>query len=106
LETSPWSTRKPPRISITQGTPDDYHALAHRHYRAGAPATIALVLVARVLVALADEHPESPPAGVLVVSMPTLNAGVARRGVLRAARPVARPSAPAGSTRTSASSRA
>lgn len=69
METSPWSTRKPPRISITQGTPDDYRVLAHRHYRAGAPATIALVLVAR-----ADEHPESPPVGVLVVSMPTLNA--------------------------------
>lgn len=92
METSPWSIRKPPRLSITQGTPDDYRALAHRHYRAGPPATIALVLVARVLVARADEHPESPPAGVLVVSMPTLNAGwrdaafPALRGLSRAER--------------------
>lgn len=64
METSPWSIRKPPQLSITQGTPDDYRALAHQHYRAGAPATVALILTARL-----DEE----LVGVLVVSMPTLN---------------------------------
>ncbi|MBL8760552.1 MAG: hypothetical protein JNL50_04550, partial [Phycisphaerae bacterium] len=47
METSPWSTHKPPRLTIAQGTPDDYRSLAHRHYRAGSPATIALILTAR-----------------------------------------------------------
>lgn len=65
METSPWSTRKPPRLSIAPGTLDDYRALAHQHYRAAAPATVALILAARLGDAL---------VGVLVVSMPTLNA--------------------------------
>jgi GNAT superfamily N-acetyltransferase len=52
-------------LSIAPGAPDDYRALAHRHYRAGSPATIALVLSARMGGRL---------VGVLVVSMPTLNA--------------------------------
>ncbi|MCC6229256.1 MAG: GNAT family N-acetyltransferase [Phycisphaerales bacterium] len=65
METSPWSNHTPPRLSITQGGLDDYRALAHQHYRAAAPATIALILAARLGNAL---------AGVLVVSMPTLNA--------------------------------
>ena len=65
METSPWSTHNPPRLSITQGTPGDYRALAHQHYRAAAPATIALILAAQL---------DDTLVGVLVVSMPTLNA--------------------------------
>lgn len=83
METSPWSTHKPPRLSIAPGALDDYRALAHQHYRAAAPATIALILAARL---------EGALAGVLVVSLPTLNATwrdaafPALRGLTRAER--------------------
>lgn len=57
---------------IAAGTREDYNALAHLHYRSGPPATIArnpdgtpAILAAR------DDHDRL--AGVLVVSMPTLN---------------------------------
>jgi len=52
-------------ITITVGTRADYDALARFHYLAGPPATVALILRA----AHADTL-----VGVLVVSMPTLNA--------------------------------
>lgn len=57
------------RLTVEAGTIADYHALAHWHYRGGRPATVARVLRAIW----------RPPgrggllAGVLVVSMPTLN---------------------------------
>lgn len=53
-----------PRVRIEPGTYADYLALAPLHYRAGAPATRVLVLRAIV---------GSDLAGVLVISMPTLN---------------------------------
>lgn len=67
---------QPPRpqpITIEPATPEDYHRLAHLHYRAGPPATMA-----RVLRAVRRVPPNIDPsqrllAGVLVVSMPTLN---------------------------------
>lgn len=53
-------------LQISSGTIADYDLLAPFHYRALRPATIVRVLVAR--------GPSSrEPAGVLVVSMPTLN---------------------------------
>lgn len=51
---------------IEPGTRADLHALARFHYRAGAPATIDLVL-------RAIDRPTGILAGVLVVSRPTLN---------------------------------
>lgn len=61
------------RIIIERGTYADYASLAHLHYRAGRPATIA-----RVLRAVLVGSPLRPRArelvGVLVVSMPVLNA--------------------------------
>ncbi|MEO1583682.1 MAG: hypothetical protein AAFR96_03805 [Planctomycetota bacterium] len=53
-------------IVIEQGTLADYDALAPLHYRAGRPATIARVL-------RATDPRSGLLAGVLVVSMPTLN---------------------------------
>jgi GNAT superfamily N-acetyltransferase len=56
-----------------------YHALAPLHYRPGTPATIVRVLAARVSrndSCAAHQAPRRGElAGVLVVSMPTLNAG-------------------------------
>lgn len=54
-----------PEITITTGSTGDYGALARYHYRAGRPATCVRTL-------RACEGAEL--AGVLVVSMPTLNA--------------------------------
>ncbi len=67
-----------PPISITRGTLTDYDALAHHHYRAGRPATIAAVLVARFTHHTAHTRLREPgnpdhPAAVLTISMPTLN---------------------------------
>jgi len=53
-------------LAICEGKVDDYHTLERFHYRAGPPATIARVLVAR------DTENEEV-RGVLVVSHPTLN---------------------------------
>jgi GNAT superfamily N-acetyltransferase len=55
---------RPVRVRIERAGWSAYASLARYHYRAGAPATCVLVLAAR----LRGEH-----AGVLVVSMPTLN---------------------------------
>ena len=55
-------------LTITRGTIADLDRLAHLHHRPGRPATWS-----RVLVAHAAEGTGSP-VGVLVVSMPTLNA--------------------------------
>ncbi len=79
-------------FTITTGTLSDYDALSHHHYRAGRPATIAAVLVARYVKDHDDSHaaprntsvrlgepdhagPDHPnqPAAVLTISMPTLN---------------------------------
>jgi len=54
-----------PQPTISPGTAADYTALAPLHYRAGPPATCARVLVA---------HWRDHLAGILIVSMPTLNA--------------------------------
>lgn len=61
-----------PAITIEPGTPRDYRALAPFHYRAAEPATIVRILVARL-------GPHRIPAGVLVISMPTLNSSWRRR---------------------------
>jgi hypothetical protein len=53
-------------LTISRGTPSDYTALAHHHYRASRPATMV-----RILRATDDA---GRLAGVLVVSMPALNA--------------------------------
>jgi GNAT superfamily N-acetyltransferase len=59
-----------PTLRISRGTFADYERLAHFHYRAGRPATIAGILTAR----LAEPgNPGSEPIAVLVASMPTLN---------------------------------
>lgn len=61
-------------VTIGPGTIDDYRALAHLHYRAGKPA--AVVKIHRALRRVPDGiDPDGQIlAGVLVVSMPTLNA--------------------------------
>lgn len=56
-------------ITIEQGTIADYQALAHLHYRGSKPATHTLVLKATRTVPILGEI----LAGVLVISMPTLN---------------------------------
>lgn len=53
-------------VAVTRGGYEDYLALERFHYRASAPATRVRVLAARV-------GAERLLAGVLVVSMPTLN---------------------------------
>lgn len=63
-ETKRTNTRKTKGVRIGRGTMEDYAALARMHYRAGRPATVVRVLAARR---------GSTLAGVLVVSMPTLN---------------------------------
>lgn len=65
-------------VVISSGTLTDYDALAHHHYRAGRPATIAAVLVARFTHHPAHTRLREPgnpdhPAAVLTISMPTLN---------------------------------
>jgi predicted GNAT family acetyltransferase len=55
------------RIRIRPAPNAEYDRLAHLHYRAGPPAT-------RVLTLAAYDTRERDPVGVLVVSMPVLNA--------------------------------
>jgi len=66
----PGGTCPAARLVLRAGSPADYHALAHLHYRAGTPATIARILT------FIDPEPSSVPAprpaAVLVISMPTL----------------------------------
>lgn len=70
---------RPPRPSVDQpieieiGTIDDYHCLQHHHYRSGLPATIVRVLRATRHVPESIEPSGHLLAGVLCVSMPTLN---------------------------------
>ncbi len=59
-------------LRVERGTRTDYDALAHWHYRAGAPATFAAVLRAVDVDGVMDGGP-AVLAGVLVVSHPTLN---------------------------------
>ncbi len=59
-------------ITIGPGTRRDYGELAGLHYRAGPPATIALREDGAPCI-LAARDGEGRLAGVLVVSMPTLN---------------------------------
>lgn len=68
---APTPTPVRPRLRITEGSFQDYRRLAHLHYRAADPATHVRILVARA--ARQPEYIDDPPAGVLVVSMPTLN---------------------------------
>lgn len=60
-------------LRIARGSIRDYDALARFHYRAGRPATSVLVLVLRAAPGTALARHLDTPAGVLVVSMPTLN---------------------------------
>ncbi len=55
------------KYAIRNGVAGDYIALAHHHYHPNPPATIVAVLVA-------SEHRSHDSMGVLVVSMPVLNA--------------------------------
>lgn len=61
-------------ITFEPGTRHDYQRLAHLHYRSGAPATIVLVLRGIRHVPCTIDPSGRLLAGVLVVSMPTLNA--------------------------------
>ena len=68
----------PMSISIEQGTIADYHQLAHLHYRGSKPATHTMILRA---MRSPPTHPTQSTrssqcpilAGVLMISMPTLN---------------------------------
>ncbi len=66
VTTSARSNRPQSPCVIEQGSERDLQALAHHHYRPGKPATVARVLTAR-------DSASGALAGVLVVSMPTLN---------------------------------
>ena len=55
------------RIAYREGVLDDFAALAHHHYHPDPPSTCARVIAA-------CNGPDGPLAGVLVVSMPVLNA--------------------------------
>jgi GNAT superfamily N-acetyltransferase len=65
LGTGTLATEHRDAITIVPGAAHDYDWLARHHYRAHRPATLARVLCARV-------DGLAGPAGVLVVSMPTL----------------------------------
>lgn len=73
LSTTPVSNHDPVPITIENGTIADYHQLAHHHYRSGKPATHTLVL--RAMRSFPITMPAHDPilAGVIVISMPTLN---------------------------------
>lgn len=61
----------PGRLILETGAAGDYRALARFHYCAGPPATWARVVVCRFLPADLDEPAQ--PAGVAVLSWPSLN---------------------------------
>lgn len=65
-------------VVIEQGTRADYRQLEHLHYRSGPPATIVQILRALRQVPIHIEPTGRVLAGVLTVSMPTLN-GVWRK---------------------------
>ncbi len=85
----PGRPRRRPPIRIEPGDRRDLDALAHHHYRAGPPASVVRVLRA---VRTAPD-PSERLAGVLAVSMPTLNASW---------RPIAWPGRHAGDRRAAA----
>jgi ABC-type lipoprotein export system ATPase subunit/GNAT superfamily N-acetyltransferase len=62
-------------IRIEPGTMEDYASIAHLHYRSGPPATIVRVMRAMRRVPRFIDPSREILAGVLVVSMPTLNGG-------------------------------
>lgn len=61
-------------ITIEEGTLDDYAALAHLHYRGGCPAVVVKILRAMRTVPRHVHPSRQLLAGVVLVSMPTLNA--------------------------------
>ncbi|MCA9275727.1 MAG: ATP-binding cassette domain-containing protein [Phycisphaerales bacterium] len=67
-QTREGSPQQSQAIRIEPGSIEDYHALAHLHYRSGRPATIV-----RTLRAIRTTPTGDVLAGVLLVSMPTLN---------------------------------
>jgi ABC-type iron transport system FetAB ATPase subunit/GNAT superfamily N-acetyltransferase len=84
LDARTQKTRKPSAIvpqpiRIEQGTTADYNALAHLHYRSGTPATTVRILRAVRSVPFHVDPDGEIPAGVLVVSMPTLNGAWRKR---------------------------
>ena len=62
----------PDHICFAPGSRADYAHLAPHHYKAGPPATIARTTEGPPCI-LAARDPDDRLAGVLVVSMPTLN---------------------------------
>jgi len=62
----------PDHIRFAPGSRADYAHLAHHHYKAGPPATIARTPEGTPCI-YAARDPDDRLAGVLVVSMPTLN---------------------------------
>lgn len=62
-------------IRIEPGTMENYASVAHLHYRSGPPATIVRVMRAMRRVPRFIDSSREILAGVLVVSMPTLNGG-------------------------------
>lgn len=62
-------------IRIEPGSMEDYASVAHLHYRSGPPATIVRVMRAMRRVPRFIHPSRQILAGVLVVSMPTLNGG-------------------------------
>lgn len=62
-------------IRIEPGTMEDYASVAHLHYRSGPPATIVRVMRAMRRVPRFIHPSREILAGVLLVSMPTLNGG-------------------------------
>jgi ABC-type lipoprotein export system ATPase subunit/GNAT superfamily N-acetyltransferase len=84
IDARAWVTREPKTtlaqpIRIERGSVDSYNALEHLHYRSGTPATIVRVLHAIREVPLHVDPRGEFLAGVLVVSMPTLNGAWRRR---------------------------
>ena len=70
---SSYKDHQPPDwLCFVQGNRSDYEQLAHYHYKAGAPATIARTAGGLPCI-LAARDSEGRLAGVLVVSLPTLN---------------------------------
>ncbi|MAO20606.1 MAG: hypothetical protein CMJ35_03455 [Phycisphaerae bacterium] len=63
----------PQTITIEAGTIDDYQQLAHLHYRSGKPAAVVRILRAMRKVPANIDPSNRLLAGVLLVSMPTLN---------------------------------
>jgi len=70
-DSRPMPQAEEPRFKISHGTLADYTHLSSLHYRAGKPATHIRILAARPA---SSRSTDTLPIGILVISMPTLNA--------------------------------